>query len=182
MSEEEKRGIPAACTHSDGVGFKGPALNDEKKTMAREKVIENNRRRHERKDLRFPARVKISLSSRDSGKILKGIQSVIAMAETKNISIGGMSLRIVASPLDVRKSLTPAIASHVVGRPIEVVLEEENMVIWGDVIRTESNTLELAIVIYKVSDVREWKKICSESAEGISIFPDSQAVRKKRRS
>jgi hypothetical protein len=69
----------------------------------------------------------------------------------------------------------------VVGRPIEVLLEGENIVIWGDVIRTESNTLELAIIIYKVSDVKEWKKICAESAEGLSIFPDSPAVRKKRR-
>ena len=150
--------------------------------MTRERLSEKDRRRHERQDIRFPARVKISLSSRDSGKILQGIQNVIAMAETKNISIGGMSLRIVGSPMDARKSLTPANASHVVGRPIEVVLEDENIIIWGDVIRTESNMLELAIVIYKVSDVKEWKKICSESGEGISIFPDSPAVRKKRRS
>lgn len=113
---------------------------------------------------------------------MQGIQNVMAMAETKNISIGGMSLRIVGSPLDARRSLTPGNAHHVVGRPIEVILEDENIVIWGDVIRTESNTLELAIVIYKVSDVREWKKICAESHEGISIFPDSPEIRRKRRS
>lgn len=150
--------------------------------MSREKQNGNERRRHERKPLKFPARVKISLSSRDSGKILEGLQSVIAMAETKNISIGGMSLKIVGSPMDARRSLTPANASRVIGRPIEVVLEEESIVIWGDVIRTESDTLELAIVIYKVSDVQEWKRICAERAEGISIFPDSPALRRKRRS
>ncbi|HPI92145.1 MAG TPA: hypothetical protein PLT09_01540 [Deltaproteobacteria bacterium] len=150
--------------------------------MSREKTNGSDRRRHGRHDLRFPARVKISLSGRDSGKILQGIQNVIAMAETRNISIGGMSLKIVGSPLDVRRSLTPNNAVHIVGRPIEVVLEDENIVIWGDVIRTESNTMELAIVIYKVSDVQEWKKLCSERAEGISIFPDSPAVRRKRRS
>jgi hypothetical protein len=149
--------------------------------MSKEKGNGKDRRQHERQDIRFPARVKISLSSRDSGKILQGLQSVIALAETKNISIGGMSLKIVGSPMDAKRSLTPANATHVVGRPIEVLLEGENIVIWGDVIRTESNTLELAIIIYKVSDVKEWKKICAESAEGLSIFPDSPAVRKKRR-
>jgi hypothetical protein len=141
-----------------------------------------DKRKHERQQVRHPARLKISLSSRNSGKILQGIQSVIAMAETKNISIGGMSLKIVGSPFDARRSLTPANAGHVVGRPIEVVLEEENIIIWGDVIRTESDTLELAIVIYKVSDVKEWKKLCSRRSDGISIFPDTLAVRRKRRS
>ena len=141
-----------------------------------------DKRKQERQPARHPARLKISLSSRDSGKIFQGIQSVLAMAETKNISIGGMSLKIVGSPFDAKKSLTRANAAHVVGRPIEVILEEENIIIWGDVIRTEADTLELAIVIYKVSDVQEWKKLCNEKAQGISIFPDSLAVRRKRRS
>jgi hypothetical protein len=140
------------------------------------------KRKQERQPARHPARLKIALSSRDSGKILQGIQNLLAMAETKDISIGGMSLKIVGSPFDTKKSLTPANAAHVVGRPIEVVLEEENIIIWGDVIRTEADTLELAIVIYKVSDVKEWKKLCNEKEQGISIFPDSLAVRRKRRS
>ncbi len=140
------------------------------------------KRKHERHPARHPARLKIALSGRYSGKILQGIQDVLAMAETKNISIGGMSLKIVGSPFDAKKSLTRANAGQVVGKPIEVVLEEENIIIWGDVIRTEADTLELAIVIYKVSDVQEWKKLCNEKAQGISIFPDSLAVRRKRRS
>lgn len=150
--------------------------------MPKDKRPEQDRRRSERRVSRYPARVKISLSSRNSGKILEGVQSVIALAETRNVSIGGMSLRIVGSPMDAKRSLTRANASHVVGRPIEVVLEDENVIIWGDVVRTQSDTMELAIVIYKVSDVQEWKKICAERAEGLSIFPDSPAVRRKRRS
>jgi hypothetical protein len=141
-----------------------------------------DKRKHERQPAKHPVRLKIALSSRDSGKILQGIQDVLALAETKNISIGGMSLKIVGSPFDAKKSLTRANAAHVVGRPIEVVLEEENIIIWGDVIRTEADTLELAMVIYKVSDVQEWKKLCNEKAQGISIFPDTLAVRRKRRS
>ncbi|HPC47727.1 MAG TPA: hypothetical protein PLW83_06760 [Deltaproteobacteria bacterium] len=150
--------------------------------MKNDRRNDAERRRHGRKGARFPARLRISLSSRDTGKILEGIQNVIALAETRNISIGGMSLKIVGSPLEAKKSLTPSNAAHVVGRPIEVTLEGENMVIWGDVVRTDRESMELAIVIYKVSDVSEWKRICSESDDGISIFPDSPSVRKKRRS
>jgi hypothetical protein len=141
-----------------------------------------DKRKQERQPARHPALLKIALSSRDSGKILQGIQDLLAMAETKDISIGGMSLKIVGSPFDAKKSLTRANAAQVVGRPIEVILEEENIIIWGDVIRTEADTLELAIVIYKVSDVQDWKKLCSEKEQDISIFPDSLAVRRKRRS
>jgi hypothetical protein len=141
-----------------------------------------DKRKQERQSARHQARLKIALSSRDSGKIFQGIQHVLALAETKNISIGGMSLKIVGSPFDAKKSLTPANAAQVIGRPIEVILEEENIIIWGDVIRTEADTLELALVIYKVSDVQEWKKLCKEKQKDISIFPDSLAVRRKRRS
>jgi hypothetical protein len=164
-----------------GSGIKYLVINDEKTFMSDIKGCGKDKRKHDRQSAKHPARLKISLSSRDSGKILQGIQSVIAMAETKNISIGGMSLKIVGSPFDARRSLTPANAAHVVGRPIEVVLENDNIIIWGDVIRTESDTLELAIVIYKVSDVQEWKKLCSQKTDGLSIFPDSLAVRRKRR-
>lgn len=140
------------------------------------------KRRHERKRARIPATLKIAFSSRDSGKILQGIQNVMAMAETLNISIGGMSLKIVGSLMEAKRSLTPANASQAVGRPIEVVLEDENVVIWGDVVRTDRDNMELAVVIYRVSDVAEWKRICAEAKEGVSIFPDTPAVRKKRRS
>jgi hypothetical protein len=146
------------------------------------KVSSKEKRKHERHPARHPARLKIALSSRYTGKIIQGIQDVIAMAETKDISIGGMSLKIVGSPFDARKSLTPANAAQVVGKPIEVILEKENIMIWGDVIRTEADSLELAIVIYKVSDVQEWKRLCSEKVQDISIFPDTLAVRRKRRS
>ncbi len=169
--------------HQDrrGLFLKETRIPDEKRTMSLTGQKKAERRRHERKRASIPARLKISFSSRDSGKILKGIQNIVALAETRDISIGGLSLKIVATPMEARTSLTPANSAQVVGRPIEVVLEDENVVIWGDVVRTDKNTMELAIVVYKVSDVREWKRICSENREGLSIFPDTPAVRKRRR-
>jgi len=149
--------------------------------MVSSKKGHRDRRRFDRIEERLPARLKISFVSRDTGKILVGIQNVIALAETRNISIGGISLKVVASPMEARMSLTPANASRVVGRPVEVVLEGVGLVIWGDVIRSEKDTMEIAIVIYKVSDVKEWKRICSDHRRELSIFPDSPAVRRMRR-
>jgi hypothetical protein len=149
--------------------------------MVSSKKGHRDRRRFDRIEARLPARLKISFVSRDTGKILVGIQNVIALAETRNISIGGISLKVVASPMEARMSLTPANASRVVGRPVEVVLEGVGLVIWGDVIRSEKDTMEIAIVIYKVSDVKEWKRICSDHRRELSIFPDSPAVRRMRR-
>jgi hypothetical protein len=155
--------------------------DDEKGSMPKQNLNLKDKRKHERYPAKLGAQLRISLSSRDTGKIIQGIQNIIAMAETNDISIGGMSLRIVGSAMDARKSLTPANATRLVGRPIEVVLDKENLIIWGDVVRTEANTLELAIVIYKVSDVKQWKQLCSQNDDGISIFPDSLALRRRKR-
>jgi hypothetical protein len=149
--------------------------------MPKQNLKLKDKRKHERYSAKLGAHLRISFSSRDTGKIIQGIQNIIAMAETNDISIGGMSLRIVGSPMDARKSFTPSNARHLVGRPIEVVLDKENLIIWGDVVRTEADTLELAIVIYKVSDVKQWKQLCSENDDGISIFPDTLALRRKKR-
>jgi hypothetical protein len=150
--------------------------------MPKEKKMMKEKRKHERYSFKLDAQLKVFLSSHVSGMLIQGVQNITAMAETNNISIGGMSLRIVGSPMDAKKSLTPANASQLVGRPIEVLLDHEDIVVWGDVIRADAKALELAIVINKVSDVQRWKKLCSEKNDGISIFPDSLQIRRKRRS
>lgn len=125
------------------------------------KALKDNRKQH-RYNKKLSAQLKVSFTSRNSAKIIKGIENIIALAETNNISINGMSLYIVGSAMDSRKGLTPANAVHLVGRPIEVLLDNGKIAIWGDVVRTNAKTLELAIVIYKVSDEKQWQKFCTE--------------------
>lgn len=150
--------------------------------MPKEKKMMKEKRKHERYSFILNAQLKVFLASHVSGMLMQGVQNITAMAETSNISIGGMLLRIVGSPMDAKKSLTPANASQLIGRPIEVLLYNEDIVVWGDVIRADAKALELAIVINKVSDVQQWKNLCSEKKDGISIFPDSLQIRRKRRS
>ncbi len=152
--------------------------------MAREKdekVFSNERRKHERYAVRLSAQIEVSLIDSFQGKVMMGRESILSLAETGNISIGGMSLHIVGASMDAKKGLNRSNASKIVGRHIEVRLPDEGLTVSGSVIRADAGTLELTIVINKVSDVRKWKKICSDHAGGVSIFPDTPQVRRKRR-
>lgn len=130
--------------------------------IPQENTALKDKRKQHRYKRKLAAQLKVSFASRDSSKIIRAIENIIALAETNNISIGGMSLNIVGSSMDSKKSLTPANAVHLVGRPIEVLLDNRKIAIWGDVIRINAKTLELAIVIYKVSDEKQCKKFCTE--------------------
>jgi hypothetical protein len=141
-----------------------------------------DKRKHERCKAKLPAQLRIWLSNDNYGMVARGVQHILAMAETKNISIGGMSLHIVGSAMDASKSLTRSNVFKIIGRPIEVVIESEDIVVWGDVIRMDMKAFELGMVIYKVSDVKLWKKLCSQHVEGISIFPEGPRIIRKRRS
>jgi len=121
------------------------------------------KRKYERYPVKLYAQLEISLSSKYVGKIMKGSDNIIAMVETCNICIGGMMLRIVGSPLDAKKSLTKANVMSVIDKPIEVVFPNEGITAWGNVIKADANELEIAIVIKQVSDIQQWKTLCSHN-------------------
>jgi hypothetical protein len=124
----------------------------------------NENRNHERYPIKLHAHLEISLANKYIGKIMQGVDNIIALVETCNISIKGMLLRIVGSPMDAKRSLTRANASQLFYKPIELVFPGESITVWGKVIRVDVNTLEIAIVINKVSDIQQWKKLSSGSA------------------
>jgi len=150
--------------------------------MQKDSTDRKEKRKHERYRTRLPVQLKIWLSSQNSRIVLQGVQHILALAETKNISIGGMSLHIVGGTFDVGQSLSRANAMKLIGKPIEIFIEDEDLTVWGDVIRTDMDSQELGMVIYKVSDVKIWKELCSTQIDGISIFPESQRLKRKRRS
>jgi hypothetical protein len=131
--------------------------------MPQVKKIINEKRDHERYPIKLYAHLEISLANRYIGKIMQGVDNIIALVETCNISIKGMLLRIVGSPMDAKRSLTRANASHLIHKPIELVFPDESITVWGKVVRVDVNTLEIAIVINKVSHIQQWKKLCSGS-------------------
>ena len=135
-------------------------------------MSDKNRRKHTRVDVNLGAKVKINLFSTDSSKVMRNIQEIVGIVDTKDISIGGLNINIVGSPMDASKSFTPATADRLVGRPIEVNFYNYDLNIWGEVVRIDPKTMQIAVIISKVSDVPLWKQICEDSDDGISIFPE----------
>lgn len=140
-----------------------------------------DKRRHLRVEASLDVRFSIQCSETSSEKVATGKKKILGLARTKNISIGGMYLKLTGSPYDTRMSLTPANAQNILGKPIEVWVEQYNLEIWGEVIRVETPALDIGMVISKVSDVNVWKRLCSENIDGLSIFPDTVRSRRMRR-
>ena len=141
-----------------------------------------DRRKHFRIETSFEVSFSIDCTPQGSEKGSHKDQKILGFARTKNISIGGMHLQITSSPYETRMSLTPANGSMVVGNPIEVFFGDPDLEIWGEVVRIESPSLDIGIVITKVSDVSLWKQFCHENTHILSIFPDTPRTRRMRRS
>lgn len=144
-------------------------------------MSENNRRKHTRVQANLSAKVKINIFSTDFTKVMRNIQEIVGIVDTRDISIGGLCIKIVGSPMDAGRSFTPATAQRLIGKPIEVNFYNYDLNIWGEVARIDPKTMQLAVIISKVSDVRLWKELCEESNDGISIFPKEWQNRKKKR-
>jgi hypothetical protein len=144
-------------------------------------MTKNNRRKYTRVQAKLSAKVKINIFNTDYTKVMHNIQEIVGIVDTKDISIGGMSINIVGSPMDASRSFTPATAHRLVGKPIEVNFYNYDLNVWGEIARIDLKTMHLAVIVSKVSDVRLWKEICEENDDGISIFPKEWQNRKKRR-
>jgi len=155
---------------------------DEESCMSSEDSNWSEKRRYERYSVKLDVLLKVLIALKDGSKISREFMSIKALGQTNNISIGGLSLKLTASAMEDRKTIPPAYIRLMAGRPIEIEIYGKDLVVWGDVLRSNGDTCELGVIITKVSNVKRWKSLCSEHQEGISIFPDSVQVRRKRRS
>ncbi len=150
--------------------------------MSSEDINWSERRQYERYSVKLDVLLKVLIALQDGSKISRELMSIKALGQTNNISIGGLSLRLTASAMEDRRTIPPSYIRLMTGRPIEIEIYGKDLVVWGDVLRSNGDTSELGVLITKVSDVRRWKNLCTEHQEGISIFPDTIQVRRRRRS
>jgi len=150
--------------------------------MSSEEINWNERRKHERFSVQLDVLIKVLIALQVESKVSRELMNIKALGRTNNISIGGLSLCLTASAMENKRTIPPSYVRLMAGRPIEIEIYGKDLVVWGDVLRSNGDTFELGVVITKVSNVRRWKILCSQHQEGISIFPDSVQVRRKRRS
>lgn len=150
--------------------------------MSSEDINWNEKRQYERYSVKLDVLLKVLIALTEGSKISRELMHIKALGQTNNISIGGLSLQLTASAMEDKRTIPPSYIRLMAGRPIEIEIYGKDLVVWGDVLRANGDACELGIIITKVSDVKRWKILCTEHQEGLSIFPDSAHVRRKRRS
>lgn len=107
----------------------------------------------------MPADICISVLGRDGQG--GGASRLKGMIDTIDVSLGGFSARITASPSDAERIFGPALAYALVGKEVLVTLGSTDIMVWGKVVRVEPKTMIMAVIITRVSDIDVWKDLCS---------------------
>ncbi len=108
-------------------------------------------------ELEHPEGARLSLSTRD--------RNIRLVAETRDISWGGLCLQFPVLPRDRENRFTPPKAHTVVGSPITVNLSSPVLTLHGEVIRFDSRNKVMAVIITKVSDYDLWQELCNQEPD-----------------
>ena len=108
-------------------------------------------------ELEHPEGARLSLSTRD--------RNVRLVAETRDISWGGLCLQFPVLPQDRENRFTPPKAHTVVGSSITVNLSSPLLTLYGEVIRFDSRNKVMAVIITKVSDYDLWQELCNQDPD-----------------
>jgi hypothetical protein len=122
------------------------------------------RRAHQRVLVQMTAEVEISVSMGGRGKDQgAGDEFFKGVVETVDLSLCGLSVRIIGSNMDTGLSFSPALASRLVGKEIMTSFCSSSLTVWGKVVRFDPRNMLFAVVITRVSDIMRWKELCSEA-------------------
>jgi hypothetical protein len=108
-------------------------------------------------ELEHPEGARLTLSTRD--------RSFRLIAETRDISWGGLCLKFPVLPQDREKRFTPPKAHTIVGSSITVNLSSPVLTLYGEVVRFDSRNQVMAVSITKVSDYDLWQELCNQESE-----------------
>lgn len=129
--------------------------------------MESIKREYARKQKKIKAMISIHIEESQGvtlSLITRG-KGIRLMAETKDISWGGFCLKFQELPSDPENRFSPSRAHKLVEQTIKVTLSTPALTLWGEVIRFDSKTQEMAVIITKVSDYDLWQGICNQEAD-----------------
>ncbi|HHO75204.1 MAG TPA: PilZ domain-containing protein [Deltaproteobacteria bacterium] len=117
------------------------------------------RRRSLRITVAIPAEVEIYP---DSQYQTSTHTSIKGMVNTIDIGLGGLSVRVVHCESHTGKGFSPAIAYLLAGKIITAYFKDYDMTITGKVVRVDPETMLMAVVITRVSDIDCWRQLCGQ--------------------
>jgi len=126
--------------------------------------MESIKREYPRRQKKIKAMISLHLDDNNLNDISTHStqKKIRIMSHTKDIGWGGICLEFEDLPKDSGNSFSPSRAHTIVGKSIQIKLRDPNLTLWGEVIRFDSKTREMAILITKVSDYNYWQTICDE--------------------
>jgi hypothetical protein len=129
--------------------------------------MESIKREYPRKQKKIRAMISIHIEESEGAtlSLINRGNGIRLMAETKDISWGGFCLKFQEPPSDPGNWFSPSRAHKLVGQAIKVTLSRPPLSLWGEVIRFDSKTQEMAVIITKVSDYDLWQGLCSQEAD-----------------
>ncbi len=129
--------------------------------------MDSIKREYPRKQKKIKAMISIHIEESDGAtlSLITRDKGVRLMAETKDISWGGFCLRFEDLPSDPENRFSPSRAHKLVEQAIKVTLSKPALTLWGEVIRFDTRTQEMAVIITKVSDYERWQNLCNQGNE-----------------
>jgi hypothetical protein len=113
------------------------------------------------------AEIEISVGSSKMGNGGENCpQCYKGVVETIDMSLCGLSARIISSPMDTDKSFSPALAHLLVGKEVKAAFSSSGIAVWGKVVRFDPRNMLIAVIITRVSDVMGFRELLSQI-----IFP-----------
>lgn len=129
--------------------------------------MEMIKREYPRSQKKIRAMISIHIEAPDDSALAtaKRDKGIRLMAETKDISWGGFCLKFTTLPSNPENRFAPSKAHTLVGRSIRVNFAKLSLTLWGDVVRFDSKSKEMAVIITKVSDYDRWQELCDQGKE-----------------
>lgn len=121
--------------------------------------MESERRQHARKQVQLHSHITIKLEDDAATAPFEGI------AQTADISWGGISFFVTHSPDDTSHTFSAAHALRLVGHPVCLQFSFLDLTIWGDVVRIDPATMLVAVAIQRISDVPRWRELCQKQEQ-----------------
>jgi hypothetical protein len=121
------------------------------------------RRRYPRIPVELHAEIEIDLDSPVPGEKNCAQTKICGVVNTIDIGLGGFCVKIINSQTDTDKCFGPAIAYSLVGKIISAFFKDYRLIISGKVVRVDPETMLMAVVITRVSDIDCWRELCGKA-------------------
>ena len=116
--------------------------------------MNNDGREHSRKSVKTNCLISIDLDGSS------GLKNLKTQAELKDISLSGFCLHFKQMPGEL--NFNPAAAHHLIGRAVSVKFAESHLTVWGEIVRFDARSQEMAVVIAKTSNNGAWQDWCDK--------------------